>query len=86
MGRDLERELRFHFETQVADRIRSGIPETEVRRLTRLEFGGIDQIKEDCRRKPRDDVARITTSSGFRTGPSQRFQIPTRIVERDYFG
>ncbi len=46
---DLEKELRFHFETQVADKIRSGISEVEARRLTRLEFGGIDQIKEDCR-------------------------------------
>jgi len=46
---DLERELRFHFEAQVADKVRSGIPESEARRLTRLEFGGIEQIKEDCR-------------------------------------
>ena len=46
---DLEKELRFHFETQVAEKMRSGIPESEARRLTRLEFGGIEQIKEDCR-------------------------------------
>ena len=46
---DLEKELRFHFETQVADKISSGISIAEARRLTRLEFGGIDQIKEDCR-------------------------------------
>jgi macrolide transport system ATP-binding/permease protein len=46
---DLDRELRFHFESQVADKISSGISESEARRLTRLEFGGIDQIKEDCR-------------------------------------
>jgi predicted permease len=46
---DLDKELRFHFDTQVADKVRSGIPESEARRITRLEFGGIDQIKEDCR-------------------------------------
>ena len=46
---DLDKELRFHFESQVADKVRSGIPESEARRLTRLEFGGIDQVKEDCR-------------------------------------
>ncbi|HLY42343.1 MAG TPA: ABC transporter permease [Terracidiphilus sp.] len=46
---DLDKELRFHFETQVADKLRSGIPESEARRLTRLEFGGMEQIKEDCR-------------------------------------
>ena len=47
---DLDKELRFHFEAQVADKMRSGIPESEARRLARLEFGGVDQIKEDCRR------------------------------------
>lgn len=46
---DLEKELRFHFESQVSDKVRCGISESEARRLTRLEFGGIDQIKEDCR-------------------------------------
>jgi putative ABC transport system permease protein len=46
---DLEKELRFHFESQVADKVRSGIPESEARRRTRIEFGGIEQIKEDCR-------------------------------------
>jgi macrolide transport system ATP-binding/permease protein len=46
---DLDKELRFHFEAQVAEKMRSGIPENEARRLARLEFGRIDQIKEDCR-------------------------------------
>jgi predicted permease len=46
---DLDKELRFHFESQVADKVRFGIPEREARRLTRLEFGGIEQIKEECR-------------------------------------
>jgi predicted permease len=46
---DLEKELCFHFETQVAEKMQSGIPESEARRLTRMEFGGIEQIKEDCR-------------------------------------
>ena len=46
---ELDKELRFHFESQVADKMRSGISESEARRLTRLEFGGIEQIKEDCR-------------------------------------
>jgi macrolide transport system ATP-binding/permease protein len=46
---DLEKELRFHFESQVADKMRSGVSESEARRLTRLEFGGVEQVKEDCR-------------------------------------
>jgi macrolide transport system ATP-binding/permease protein len=49
MERDLDKELRFHFESQVADKVRSGISEPEARRLTQLEFGGIEQIKEFCR-------------------------------------
>lgn len=46
---DLDKELRFHFELQVAEKVRSGASEAEARRLTRLEFGGIEQVKEDCR-------------------------------------
>ena len=49
MENNLDAEIRFHFESQVRDKMRSGISENEARRLTRLEFGGIDQIKEDCR-------------------------------------
>jgi len=50
MESDLEKELRFHFETQVAEKMQLGAPESEARRLTRLELGGIEQIKEDCRK------------------------------------
>jgi predicted permease len=48
---DLDKELRFHFESQVADKMRSGISENEARRLTRIEFGGMEQIKENCRER-----------------------------------
>ncbi len=48
---DLDKELRFHYENQVADKVRSGISESEARRLTRIEFGGIEQVKEDCRER-----------------------------------
>ena len=51
MELDLEKELRFHFESQVADKMQSGISESEARRLTRLEFGGLEQVKEDCRER-----------------------------------
>ena len=49
MEKELDNELRFHFESQVADKIQAGMSEAEARRTTRLEFGGLDQIKEDCR-------------------------------------
>ena len=51
MEADLDKELRYHFESQVAEKVQSGIPEDEARRQTRLEFGGIDQIKEACRER-----------------------------------
>ncbi len=51
MESELDKELRFHFESQVADKVRMGIPESEARRLTRIEFGGMEQIKEECRER-----------------------------------
>ena len=46
---ELDLELRDHVERQVADHVRAGLPEDEARRRARLEFGGLDQIKELCR-------------------------------------
>jgi hypothetical protein len=47
--RQLDAELRDHFDRLVADYVRSGITEAEARRRARLEFGGIEQVKEHCR-------------------------------------
>lgn len=47
--RQLDDELRFHFDLQVAEHIRAGMSEDEARRRARLEFGGIEQVKDDCR-------------------------------------
>ncbi len=45
----LDAELRFHLERQIADYVASGIAPEEARRRARLEFGGLDQVKEECR-------------------------------------
>lgn len=45
----LDAELRDHFERQVADNIRAGMSEAEARRSARLQFGGLEQVKEECR-------------------------------------
>src|SRR5947199_2002919 len=45
----LDKELDFHIEQRVAHLTRSGLGEEEARRKVRLEFGGMDQVKEDCR-------------------------------------
>lgn len=49
MERELDAELRFHFDAQVAEKVRAGESEAEARRRTRLEFGGMEQVKEQCR-------------------------------------
>jgi predicted permease len=46
---ELDQELRFHFEQQVEKYIHSGLTRTEAHRRARVAFGGLDQIKEQCR-------------------------------------
>ena len=47
--RQLDAELRFHFDSVVAENVRAGMNESEARRRARMEFGGLDQVKEECR-------------------------------------
>jgi predicted permease len=47
--RQLDAELRLHLEKQVADYIATGLTPEEAHRRARLEFGGLDQVKEECR-------------------------------------
>jgi predicted permease len=47
--RQLDAELRFHLEQQVAGYVAAGMTPEEARRRARLEFGGLDQVKEECR-------------------------------------
>ena len=49
METELDEELRAHLEHQVEKYVQSGVPVEEARRRARLEFGGLDQVKEDCR-------------------------------------
>lgn len=46
---ELDDELHFHFEQQVAKLVASGMPEPEARRQACLLIGGTEQIKEECR-------------------------------------
>jgi putative ABC transport system permease protein len=46
---ELDAELRFHFDQHVEKLVHAGVPLAEARRRARLEFGGIDQVKEECR-------------------------------------
>jgi putative ABC transport system permease protein len=49
MESEMDAELRFHMEAYAADLVRSGVPRNEASRLSRIEFGGIEQTKEECR-------------------------------------
>ena len=49
METELDEELRAHLEHQVEKYVQSGVPVEEARRRARVEFGGLDQVKEDCR-------------------------------------
>jgi hypothetical protein len=46
---ELDEELQFHLEQQVEKHVRSGLTREDAMRQTRLEFGGLGHVKEDCR-------------------------------------
>jgi macrolide transport system ATP-binding/permease protein len=54
LERELDKELRFHFEEQVRAHLAAGLPADEARRRASIEFGGFEQIKEGCRDQRRD--------------------------------
>ena len=49
LERELDAEIRDHIEREVADAVRAGQSEADVRRQIRLTSGGLDQVKEVCR-------------------------------------
>src|SRR5215467_4486698 len=46
---ELDEELRFHLEQSVERYVNSGLSREEALRRARLEFGGIERAKEECR-------------------------------------
>jgi putative ABC transport system permease protein len=49
MESEMDAELRFHMEAYAEDLVRGGVPREEALRRARLEFGGIENAKEECR-------------------------------------
>jgi predicted permease len=47
--REMDVELRFHIDTYAEDLVRAGVPREEAVRRARIEFGGIEKTKEECR-------------------------------------
>jgi len=46
---EMDAELRFHMDAYANDLVRSGMPPEEAMRRARLEFGGVERAKEECR-------------------------------------
>ena len=53
---ELGSELHFHVERQIEENIAAGMIPEEARRAAMREFGGVEQVKEECR----DHDERIT--------------------------
>ncbi len=46
---DMAAELRFHLESRAEDLVRSGLSRAEALRQARIEFGGVELTKDECR-------------------------------------
>ncbi|MGC2529497.1 MAG: ABC transporter permease, partial [Candidatus Acidiferrum sp.] len=46
---EMDAELRFHMEAFAEDLVRAGLPREEAMRRARIEFGGIERVKEEGR-------------------------------------
>src|SRR5262245_45443138 len=49
MEDDLSQELRFHMESEIDKNIAAGMSRAEARYAALRSFGGVDQVKEECR-------------------------------------
>ena len=49
LDQSMDDEMRFHIEERAADLHRSGLPEDEAKRKAKIEFGGKETYKEECR-------------------------------------
>src|SRR6266705_703697 len=49
MESEMDAELRSHIEAFAEDLARRGVPREEAMRRARIEFGGVERAKEECR-------------------------------------
>jgi putative ABC transport system permease protein len=49
VDQELGAELSFHIERQIEENLAAGMTEKEARRAALSEFGGVEQVKEECR-------------------------------------
>ena len=60
MEREMETELRFHIDAFAEDLVERGVPREEALRRARIEFGGVERTKEECR-----DARGVTVIEGL---------------------
>ena len=46
---EMETEIRFHVDAFTEDLVRQGVPRVEAMRRARMEFGAVENAKEECR-------------------------------------
>src|SRR6202162_3530570 len=46
---EMEEELRFHSQRQLEKYLKVGMSGDEAQRRVRMDFGGVEQVKEECR-------------------------------------
>ena len=84
LERELDAELRYHFDRQVDDNVRMGMSEEEARRRARVDLGGEDQLKESCRdaRGTRwvDDIGQDLRFAARLLLKDRRFTLPAVIA------
>src|SRR5262245_47680294 len=56
MEKEMDAELRFHIEAFAEDLVRGGVPREEALRRARIEFGGVERAKEECREARGDNL------------------------------
>jgi putative ABC transport system permease protein len=67
---EMEDELRFHSERQIEKFLKTGMSREQALRRVRMEFGGLEQVKEDCREARGVSLAETLTQDlryGWRT-------------------
>ena len=70
---ELDDELRFHLEQKAEKLVRAGMSNEDALRQVRLEFGGLDQVKQQCR-----DARGVTLLTTF----AQDIRYGWRILRR----
>ena len=74
---DLDLEMRYHVDTLADAFEKQGMPRAEALRRARVEFGGVEQVKEQCRDESR---WRVFTEVGQDAGFGIRMMRKTPVV------